>query len=176
MIPAVEYINANRVRTLAMRAMHETMRDIDVFVTPSYGGNVLVLTNLTGHPAVCLPNGFTEVGTPVSVSFVGRLWGEAAVLRVSIPRRYFGLFECVLGTSANGSLVAGVETGGAFLHLYLVGGDAAPDAGDDPRGDVCIGLPADLISVFRSAPLYFVFCGTIALVNLLFTLGIGRRL
>lgn len=82
-IPAVEYINANRVRTLAMQAMHETMRNIDVFVTPSYGGNVLVLTNLTGHPAVCLPNGFTEEGTPVSISFVGRLWGEGDVLRVA---------------------------------------------------------------------------------------------
>ena len=82
-IPAVEYINANRVRTLAMQAMHETMRDIDVFVTPSYGGNMLVLTNLTGHPAVCLPNGFTDEGTPVSVSFVGQLWGEGDLLRVA---------------------------------------------------------------------------------------------
>lgn len=83
LIPAVEYINANRIRSLAMHAMHEVMRDVDVFVTPSYGGNVLVLTNLTGHPAVCLPNGFTEEGTPVSISFVGRLWGEAELLRIA---------------------------------------------------------------------------------------------
>ncbi len=83
LIPAVEYINANRVRTLVMQAMHEVMQQVDVFVTPSYGGNVLLLTNLTGHPAVCLPNGFTEQGTPVSLSFVGRLWGEAETLRVA---------------------------------------------------------------------------------------------
>jgi Asp-tRNA(Asn)/Glu-tRNA(Gln) amidotransferase A subunit family amidase len=83
LIPAVEYINANRIRLLAMRAMHDVMQEVDVFVTPSFGGNVLVLTNLTGHPAVCLPNGFTDEGTPVSVSFVGRLWGEAELLRVA---------------------------------------------------------------------------------------------
>jgi Asp-tRNA(Asn)/Glu-tRNA(Gln) amidotransferase A subunit family amidase len=84
LVPAVEYINANRVRTLAMRAMHEAMRDVDVVVTPSYGGNILLLTNLTGHPAVVLPNGFTaDDGTPVSLSFVGRLYGEADVLAVA---------------------------------------------------------------------------------------------
>jgi Asp-tRNA(Asn)/Glu-tRNA(Gln) amidotransferase A subunit family amidase len=56
---------------------------VDVFVAPTSGNNVLVLTNLTGHPAVCLPNGFTDEGTPVSISFIGRLWGEAELLRVA---------------------------------------------------------------------------------------------
>jgi Asp-tRNA(Asn)/Glu-tRNA(Gln) amidotransferase A subunit family amidase/Asp-tRNA(Asn)/Glu-tRNA(Gln) amidotransferase C subunit len=79
-IPAVEYINANRLRTLAMQAMAEAMAGLDVLVTPSFGGNVLLLTNLTGHPAVCLPNGFTDEGTPVSISFIGRLFGEADLL------------------------------------------------------------------------------------------------
>jgi Asp-tRNA(Asn)/Glu-tRNA(Gln) amidotransferase A subunit family amidase len=83
LIPAVEYVNANRVRTLVMQAMHEVMQSVDVFVAPTSGNNVLVLTNLTGHPAVCLPNGFTEEGTPVSISFIGRLWGEAELLRVA---------------------------------------------------------------------------------------------
>ncbi|HSJ12977.1 MAG TPA: amidase [Longimicrobiales bacterium] len=82
-IPAVEYIQANRVRTLAMRRMDEIMRAVDVFITPSYGGDVLLLTNLTGHPAVTLPAGFTAEGTPVSVSFIGRLYGEAALLAVA---------------------------------------------------------------------------------------------
>lgn len=83
LIPAVEYIQANRVRTLAMTAMHEAMREIDVFVTPSYAANVLLLTNLTGHPAVVVPNGFTDAGTPVSLSFIGKLWGEAETLAVA---------------------------------------------------------------------------------------------
>ena len=82
-IPAVEYIQANRVRTLLMEEMANAMRDVDVFITPSFGGNVLLLTNLTGHPAVVVPNGFNSDGTPVSISFVGKLYGEAETLAVA---------------------------------------------------------------------------------------------
>ncbi|HEX7049288.1 MAG TPA: amidase [Longimicrobiales bacterium] len=82
-IPAVEYIQANRARTMLMRALDDAMADIDVFVTPSFAGDVLLMTNLTGHPTVVVPNGFTEEGTPVSLSFVGRLWGEARALAVA---------------------------------------------------------------------------------------------
>lgn len=79
-IPAVEYIQANRVRSLLMAALDRAMRGIDVFVTPSYADRVLLMTNLTGHPAVVVPNGFTEDGTPVSISFIGKLWGDAEAL------------------------------------------------------------------------------------------------
>ncbi|MGH7562076.1 MAG: amidase [Gemmatimonadales bacterium] len=82
-IPAVEYIQANRIRTLLMRGLDELFRQVDVFVTPSFGGNVLLATNLTGHPALVLPNGFTAEATPVSLSFIGRLHGEAALLTVA---------------------------------------------------------------------------------------------
>lgn len=81
-IPAVEYIQANRIRTILMRRLDEVMRQVDVFVTPSFGGNVLLATNLTGHPTLVVPNGFNDDGTPVSLSFVGRLWGEAELLAV----------------------------------------------------------------------------------------------
>lgn len=82
-IPAVEYIQANRIRLQIMQAWHDLMSEIDVFVTPSYGGDMLWATNLTGHPAVVLPNGFTEKGTPTSISFVGGLFEEAKVLTVA---------------------------------------------------------------------------------------------
>ena len=81
-IPAVEYINASRIRTLLMRQMADLMKRVDVFITPSFGGQVLLTTNLTGHPSLTLPNGFREDGTPVSISFVGRLWGESELLTV----------------------------------------------------------------------------------------------
>jgi Asp-tRNA(Asn)/Glu-tRNA(Gln) amidotransferase A subunit family amidase len=80
LIPAVEYIQANRVRTMLMGAMEAAMDGIDLFVTPSFGRGVLMLTNLTGHPAVALPNGFRDDGTPVSISFVGRLYDEGTLL------------------------------------------------------------------------------------------------
>lgn len=81
-IPAVDYINANRVRTLAMRQWQELMRGVDVIVAPTSSPQ-LVATNLTGHPAVILPNGFREDGTPVSLTFVGNLFGEAALCTVA---------------------------------------------------------------------------------------------
>jgi Asp-tRNA(Asn)/Glu-tRNA(Gln) amidotransferase A subunit family amidase len=81
-IPAVEYIQANRARTLLMQRMDEVMGPIDVLVAPTGGGNLLTITNLTGHPQLVLPNGFSPDGTPVSLSFVGRLYGEADLLAV----------------------------------------------------------------------------------------------
>jgi Asp-tRNA(Asn)/Glu-tRNA(Gln) amidotransferase A subunit family amidase len=82
-IPAVEYIQANRVRTLLMEAMERTMAGIDVLVAPTFGGNQLLITNLTGHPAVVVPNGFRENGTPTSITFIGKLFGEAEALAVA---------------------------------------------------------------------------------------------
>ncbi|HEX2168475.1 MAG TPA: amidase [Longimicrobiales bacterium] len=82
-VPAVEYINANRVRTLVMEAMHRAMSGVDVVITPN---SVLLLTNLTGHPQVSLPGGFTDrdgAEVPVSAQFIGRLYGEADMLRVA---------------------------------------------------------------------------------------------
>jgi len=83
MIPAVEYIQANRFRTLIMKAMAEMMSDIDVYVVPTRGNNNLLLTNLTGHPAVVIPNGFTKKGTPTSITFIGKLYGEAEMLALA---------------------------------------------------------------------------------------------
>jgi len=81
-IPAVDYVNANRLRTLAMQKWAELMKRVDVIVTPTAGAQ-LTATNLTGHPAVILPNGFRDDGTPVSLTFLGGLFQEAKMLRVA---------------------------------------------------------------------------------------------
>jgi Asp-tRNA(Asn)/Glu-tRNA(Gln) amidotransferase A subunit family amidase len=81
LVPAVEYVQANRIRALLIEAMAGL--DVDVYVCPTFGGNNLLLTNLTGHPCVVLPNGFTEEGTPVSVTFMGRLFAEGRLLEVA---------------------------------------------------------------------------------------------
>ena len=81
-IPAIDYINANRVRTLAMQRWAELFRTVDVIVAPTNSGQ-LTATNLTGHPAVILPNGFRADGTPVSITFLGDLFGEAKLLAVA---------------------------------------------------------------------------------------------
>ena len=80
LIPAVEYIQANRARTLLMRAFEEAVSGVDAFVHPTYAGGALVAANLTGHPAVAVPNGFRADGTPTSISFTGRRFREAELL------------------------------------------------------------------------------------------------
>ena len=82
-IPAVEYIQANRIRLQLIRQMAALMESIDVFVTPTFGAQVPLLTNMTGHPAVVLPNGFTEQQTPTSISFIAGLYKEAEALAVA---------------------------------------------------------------------------------------------
>jgi Asp-tRNA(Asn)/Glu-tRNA(Gln) amidotransferase A subunit family amidase len=84
-IPAVDYVNANRVRTIAIQKWDDLMRTVDVIVTPTGAANLsqLVATNLTGHPAVILPNGFRDDGTPISLTFLGGLFEEAKLLAVA---------------------------------------------------------------------------------------------
>jgi Asp-tRNA(Asn)/Glu-tRNA(Gln) amidotransferase A subunit family amidase len=82
LMSAVDYINANRARMLAMEAMAKTFADVDVIVAPT-GNPQLLLTNLTGHPAIIVPNGFRENGTPVSLTFLGQLYGEAKMMAVA---------------------------------------------------------------------------------------------
>jgi Asp-tRNA(Asn)/Glu-tRNA(Gln) amidotransferase A subunit family amidase len=97
-IPAVEYIQASRARRLAMDAVAKVFDTVDVIVAPT-GSEQLVITNLTGHPALILPNGFRGddapkppaedngeedniggPGTPVSLTFLGNLYREAELL------------------------------------------------------------------------------------------------
>ncbi len=81
-IPAVEYIRAQRARTLLNRQMDALMSSYDVFLTPT-GSASLGITNLTGHPAACLKAGFVD-GLPQALMITGRLYDEAAVLRVAL--------------------------------------------------------------------------------------------
>jgi Asp-tRNA(Asn)/Glu-tRNA(Gln) amidotransferase A subunit family amidase len=82
-IPAVEYIRAQRARRILMQQMDELMSKWDVFVTPAPGSLSLLITNLTGHPAICVPCGFPK-GLPQSIMFTGGLYDEAAPLRVAL--------------------------------------------------------------------------------------------
>ncbi len=83
LIPAVEYLRANRIRTQLMRDMDKVMGGVDLYVHPSYGGGSLLVTNLTGHPSVVAPNGFRADGTPRSISFTGQLFGESKLLALA---------------------------------------------------------------------------------------------
>jgi Asp-tRNA(Asn)/Glu-tRNA(Gln) amidotransferase A subunit family amidase len=97
--PAVDYIQANRARTELMRAMAELFSKVDVIVVPTSSDAQLAITNLTGHPAVIVPNGIRGQdapkppaidtgddhsiggpGTPVSLTFLGNLYQDSKLL------------------------------------------------------------------------------------------------
>jgi Asp-tRNA(Asn)/Glu-tRNA(Gln) amidotransferase A subunit family amidase len=98
-IPAVEYIQANRARMMAIDAVAKVFEQVDVIVAPTFS-NQLLITNLTGQPAVILPNGVRGQdapqpqvrdgelqpggpGTTVSLTFLGKLYGEAKLLAMA---------------------------------------------------------------------------------------------
>lgn len=85
MVPAVEYIQANRARTKLINEMAAQLKaaNVDVYICPTYGGGNLTLTNLTGHPCVVLPNGFNKQKTPTSITFMGQLFQEGKVLAIA---------------------------------------------------------------------------------------------
>lgn len=83
LIPAVEYINANRIRFMLVQEMQKLMEKIDVYIAPSWEGNNLLLTNLTGNPCVVVPTGFNVKGELTSITFMGRLFDEGKVIAVA---------------------------------------------------------------------------------------------
>ena len=82
-VPAVEYIQANRLRSLLIEEFHQLIKDYDVIITPSFAGTQLQTTNLTGQPVISLPHGFADDGTPRSISFLGNLFDEHKILTLA---------------------------------------------------------------------------------------------
>lgn len=81
LIPAVEYVRANRLRTALCRDMDAVMANVDLYVHPALGGSSLGITNLTGHPCVVAPAGPAKDGKqPLAVCFTGQIYGEGALL------------------------------------------------------------------------------------------------
>lgn len=82
-VPAVDYINANRVRYVLIQETARALKDVDVVVSPTFAGDCHLITNLTGQPCVVVPDGFTKAGTPTAICFVGNLFHEAETLAVA---------------------------------------------------------------------------------------------
>jgi Asp-tRNA(Asn)/Glu-tRNA(Gln) amidotransferase A subunit family amidase len=94
-VSAADYLDMNRRRTLLMRKMADLMATLDAYVVPfdyaDYTPNRIAtlntaVTNLTGQPCVLVPHGFNEKGRPTSLTFIGRVFGEAPLL--ALAKRY----------------------------------------------------------------------------------------
>ena len=81
-VPAVEYVKANRIRTHLIIEMDKCFQGVDVIVHPSWASDGLRISNLTGHPAVVVPNGFKD-SKPTSITFMGKLYREGDLLKVA---------------------------------------------------------------------------------------------
>ncbi|MCB0628531.1 MAG: amidase [Saprospiraceae bacterium] len=82
-IPAVEYIQANRLRSQLIVDMAKVFDEVDLYVHPSWASRSLRITNFTGHPCIVVPNGFQENGRPTSISFTGKLFDEGTLIGVA---------------------------------------------------------------------------------------------
>ncbi|MFB6274024.1 MAG: amidase, partial [Salinibacter sp.] len=89
-VPGVEHVQMSRLRVDLMEQAHAVMQDLDVLVSPSFGGGTLGITNLTGHPCVCIPNalrpveeGPDERRQPGSISFIGPLYQDHMTLTLA---------------------------------------------------------------------------------------------
>jgi len=82
-VPAVEFLQAQRIRWLLIQDTAKVFEKVDVIIAPTHTGQSLLLGNLTGHPCVVVPNGFSTNNTPTSLCFIGKLFGEAELLAVA---------------------------------------------------------------------------------------------
>ena len=80
LVPAVEYLQANRIRMLLMEDVANVMNDFDVVIAPYRSINPL--TSITGHPVATLPTGFRKDGTPTGITLMGGLYKESELLLI----------------------------------------------------------------------------------------------
>lgn len=83
LMPAVEYINANRQRYLLMQAVNKVVEQYDAIICPNNWGNQSAITNLTGHPAICFPIGYNAQQLPRSITLIGKLYDETSIITVA---------------------------------------------------------------------------------------------
>jgi Asp-tRNA(Asn)/Glu-tRNA(Gln) amidotransferase A subunit family amidase len=103
-ISAIDYVQGDRIRRKAMDEMRRIFTQVDIIVAPILTGPMLMLTNFTGHPSICLRSGFMQSGTrglgtilggrfeppvvdssdvyrvPQGISFIGRLFEEERLI------------------------------------------------------------------------------------------------
>ena len=82
-ISAVEYLQANRHRKVLIEKFNKKIQNLDIIISPTYGRYQSLTTNLTGHPAIAVPNGFDKLGHPTSITLLGNLYDEGPILEAA---------------------------------------------------------------------------------------------
>ncbi|MDH5597478.1 MAG: amidase [Cyclobacteriaceae bacterium] len=92
-IPAVEYLQANRIRYKLINAMDSIFKNYDIIIAPGSGSQQSLITNLTGHPAISIPNGFNKEGSPTGITLIGGLYRESDILELAIAFQQITEFD-----------------------------------------------------------------------------------
>ncbi|MGZ0146020.1 amidase [Kribbella sp. WER1] len=96
---AMDFVQAQRARTVGTRALSALYTDVDLIVTPTSGAGAISFEDLadgianimtpiytgywdtTGNPVLSVPMGFTAAGLPLGLQVAGRPFEEGLVLR-----------------------------------------------------------------------------------------------
>ncbi len=76
-VSAVDYLRQQRIRSQVMRRFEDELGTLDAVIN-GFDGNLLRMTNLTGHPQVHLPAGGGK-----SITIVGRLYRDDRLLELA---------------------------------------------------------------------------------------------
>jgi Asp-tRNA(Asn)/Glu-tRNA(Gln) amidotransferase A subunit family amidase len=82
-VPAVEYVNACRMRYMIMQKMDSIFKQYDIIIAPPEIGDQMGATNMSGNPSITIPVGFSKDGMPVCISFIGRLFDEGRLVALA---------------------------------------------------------------------------------------------
>jgi aspartyl-tRNA(Asn)/glutamyl-tRNA(Gln) amidotransferase subunit A len=102
-LPAVDYLQAMRVRTRMRRVLHELYAKFDALIAPARttvaypidrnfneayrgfrgGPPVIPAGNIAGQPALSIPTGLGNDGLPTGIQLTGKAWSEARLLTIA---------------------------------------------------------------------------------------------
>jgi Asp-tRNA(Asn)/Glu-tRNA(Gln) amidotransferase A subunit family amidase len=82
-IPAPEYIQMQRARSMMMEQFEKEMGDFDAVLAPGTGGQLLLTTNLTGTPQIAIPWGADTSNSSISRTLIGRNYQEAKLVAIA---------------------------------------------------------------------------------------------
>ena len=107
LIPAVDYLQAQRVRGVVRQSWAKLFNSVDCLLTPTapitattFGQQTAQLPsgekpllrafldftlpfNFSGHPALSTPCGFSKAGLPIGLQIVGKPFGESTILQIA---------------------------------------------------------------------------------------------
>jgi Asp-tRNA(Asn)/Glu-tRNA(Gln) amidotransferase A subunit family amidase len=115
-LSAVDFVQADRFRRKVVEEMARIFSQVDLLLVPSLQGDMLTISNCTGHPSLTLRAGFVEVSearsdwapdphnplpkfspprrVPHGVTLIGRLFDEGVLGRAGLAlERAFGVVD-----------------------------------------------------------------------------------